>query len=310
MAGHSHPHPHHHHGGHGHGGGRVGEQDRRRIGSALVLTAGLMLAEAVAGWLTNSLALLSDAGHNLTDVAALGLALFAIWFAERPATPQKTFGYYRVEILAALANGVALVMISLAIFYEAYQRLRQPPAVHSGAVLLVGILGLLVNVVCVLLLAPSHKQSLNLRGVFLHIVGDILSSVGAIFAGAVMLATRWYQADPLVSILIGLLILASAWTLVRDTINVLLEGTPVGLAFEEVEQAMREVPGVMAVGDLHLWSLTSGIDALSAHVALEEGADAVRALCDLQDVLRDRFHLEHTTIQLEGPGLPECPLRR
>jgi cobalt-zinc-cadmium efflux system protein len=315
-SGHTHPHGEDHahghaHHGHGHGyGPRVAKEDRQRLAIVLALTAAFMVVEAVAGYMTRSLALLSDAAHMLSDVAALSLALFAIWFAERPANPQKTFGYYRVEILAALANGVTLVVIAIGIFVEAWERLWRPETVDSEPMLIVGILGLLVNIIGALLLARSHGHNLNLRGAFLHILGDLCGSVGAIAAAGIIMATGWERADPLVSILIGVLILFSAWTLCRDTINVLLEGTPIGLAFEEVEAAMRGVPGVMAVGDLHLWSLTSGIDALSAHVAVEEGADPSRVLCDLEEVLRDRFRLTHTTIQLEGPGLPQCPFQR
>jgi cobalt-zinc-cadmium efflux system protein len=288
----------------------VGEKDRKRLAVVLGITGLYMLVELVAGLLTGSLALLSDAGHMLSDVAALGLALFAIWFADRPATPQKTFGYYRVEILAALANGVTLVVIALGIFYEAFHRFFKPEPVESGPMLVVAVLGLVVNIFGAWLLSRSHQHSLNLRGAFLHILGDLVGSAGAIIAALVIMMTGWYQADPLVSVVIGFLILASAWTLCRETINVLLEGTPVGLAFEEVEASMRAVPGVMEVGDLHLWSITSGIDALSAHVALKAGTDPTEALCALEAVLRDRFHLEHTTIQLEGPGLPCCPLQK
>lgn len=309
----SHDHDHHDHP-HGDGGchlpRRVGQKERRRLGIVLVLTAGFMVVEAVGGLLTGSLALVSDAGHMLSDVAAMGLCLFAIWFAVRPATPQKTFGFYRVEILVALANGVTLVLIAISIFWEAFGRLFEPEPVKSGAMLVVASLGLLVNIIGAYLLHGSQGRSLNMRGVFLHIIGDLLGSVGAIIAALIMMTTGWYQADPIVSFLIGILILASAWTLVRDTVNVLLEGTPVGLAFEEVETAMCDVPGVMAVGDLHMWSLTSGIDALSAHVAVEEGADPQQVLCDLKAVVHDRFHLDHTTIELTGPGLPLCPLLR
>ena len=190
--------------------------------------------------------------------------------------------YCRVEILAALANGVTLVVIALGIFYEAFHRFFKPEPVESGPMLVVAVLGLVVNIIGAVLLSRSHQHSLNLRGAFLHILGDLVGSAGAIIAALVIMGTGWYQADPLVSVVIGFLILASAWTLCRETINVLLEGTPVGLAFEEVEASMRAVPGVMEVGDLHLWSITSGIDALSAHVALKAGTDPTEALCALE----------------------------
>lgn len=310
--GHSHDHGHAHDGGHGHGHHHhrphVGGGNERRLTVVLGLTATFMVVEAVAGWLTNSLALLSDAGHMLTDAGALGLALFALWFSRRSAPPGLTFGYLRSEILAALINGIALLGITGFIFVEAWERLFAPPEVRSGEMLVVAILGLLVNVAAFWILSRGGGHSLNERGAMLHILGDMLGSVGAIVAAVLMSVTGWYLADPLVSAVIGLLILRSTWELLRETINILMEGTPIHLSFQEVHDAMREVPGVTEVKDLHLWSIASGFDALSAHVVVPEVSqtDAVRAA--LRTLLRERFHIAHTTLEVERPGdTPSCP---
>lgn len=312
--GHDHPHGHTHDHGHGHSHGHhhhrphVGGGNERRLGVVLALTASFMVVEAVAGWYTNSLALLSDAGHMLTDVGALGLALFALWFSRRNAPPGLTFGYLRSEILAALINGVALLGITFLIFYEAWERLLAPPEVRSGQMLLVAILGLAVNVTSFWILSRGGGHSLNERGAMLHILGDMLGSVGAIVAALVMTFTGWFLADPLVSGIIGLLILRSTWELLRETINILMEGTPIHLSFEEVHDAMREVPGVTEVKDLHLWSIASGFDALSAHVVVPDVAQSDTVRGQLRVLLRERFNIAHTTLEVERPGdTPACP---
>ncbi|MBA3804460.1 MAG: cation transporter [Acidobacteria bacterium] len=286
----------HHHGGHAHG---RASRSRRRLRLVLVLTAIYMLAEAFGGWWTGSLALLADAGHMLTDVAALALALIAMWFSARPATSSKTFGYYRLEILAALTNGVALVLISLLIFYEAYQRLDAPPAVKSGTMTLVATGGLAVNVLCAWLLHGDHKEDLNVRGAWLHIIGDALGSVGAIAAGILMSVYGWYAADPLFSFLIGLLIVWSSWNLIRESTNVLLEGTPAHINLAAVEDSILETEGVEDVHDLHVWTITSGREALSAHVIHVEAISQAELLKHLRTKLHDRFGLDHLTIQME-----------
>ena len=288
----------HHHEGHTHAHGRA-SRSRNRLRLVLVLTAVYMLAEALGGWWTGSLALLADAGHMLTDVAALALALVAMWFSARPATPSKTFGYYRLEILAALTNGVALVLISLLIFYEAYQRLGTPPSVKSGTMTLVAAGGLAVNVVCAWLLHGDHETDLNVRGAWLHIIGDALGSVGAIAAGVLMSVYGWYAADPLFSFLIGLLIVWSSWNLIRESTNVLLEGTPAHINLAAVEDSILETEGVEDVHDLHVWTITSGREALSAHVIHVEAIPQAELLKHLRTKLHDRFGLDHLTIQME-----------
>jgi cobalt-zinc-cadmium efflux system protein len=265
----------------------------------LVLTFVYMLAEAFGGWWTGSLALLADAGHMLADVAALALALTAIWFGSRPATPSKTFGYYRLEIFAALINGVALVLISLLIFYEAYQRWAAPPAVRSGAMILVATGGLLINLVGAWILHGDHEEDLNVRGAWLHIISDALGSLGAIIAGALMWLYGWYAADPLFSVLISLLIVWSSWNLIRESVNILLEGTPAHINLAAVEEAILETSGVEAVHDLHVWTITSGREALSAHVIHAEPISQPELLKQLRTKLHDRFGVDHLTIQME-----------
>jgi cobalt-zinc-cadmium efflux system protein len=264
-----------------------------------------MVAEAFGGWWTGSLALMADAGHMLADVAALALALVAMWFSARPATSSKTFGYYRLEILAALINGVALVLISLLIFYEAYHRLSAPPQVKSTLMTMVAVGGLAVNVVCAWLLHGEHKEDLNVRGAWLHIIGDALGSVGAIAAGVLMSLYGWYTADPLFSFIIALLIVWSSWNLIRESTNVLLEGTPAHINLAAVEDAILETEGVSDVHDLHIWTITSGREALSAHVIHVETISQPDLLKELRAKLHDRFGVDHLTIQMETPDFED-----
>jgi cobalt-zinc-cadmium efflux system protein len=249
--------------------------------------------------------LLADAGHMLTDVAALALALIAIWFGSRPATSSKTFGYYRLEILAALINGVALVLISFLIFYEAYKRWAQPPQVKSGLMILIATGGLVINLICAWLLHGDHKDDLNMRGARLHIIGDALGSVGAILAGVLMWLYGWYAADPLFSSLIGLLIVWSSWHLIRESTNVLLEGTPAHINLAAVEDAILHTDGVTNVHDLHIWTITSGREALSAHVIHGETISQAELLKELRAKLQDRFGVDHLTIQMETPDFED-----
>jgi cobalt-zinc-cadmium efflux system protein len=301
-------HAHHHDVEHPGGTEHPGGASMRRLAVVLSLTTVFMVVEAVAGFWTNSLALISDAGHMLTDVGALGLALFALWFSRRSAPRGLTFGYLRFEILAALINGVALLGITGYIFVEAWERMWAPPVISTAGMLVVAVLGLAVNLFSLWVLSRGGGHSLNERGAMLHVLGDVLGSVGAITAAVVMGATGWWLADPIVSAFIGLLILRSTWALLRETVNILMEGTPIHLSFEEVHDAMREVSGVAEVKDLHLWSLASGFDALSAHVVVPEveRSDAVRA--ELRAVLAERFGIHHTTLEVQRPGdSPACP---
>jgi cobalt-zinc-cadmium efflux system protein len=278
--------------------GRATESGKR-LAIVLVLTASCMIAEFAGGLWTGSLALLADSGHMLADVAALLLALMALWFGARPATPHKTFGYYRLEILAALVNGIGLSLISIFIFYEAYLRLNSPQAIRSVPMTIVAAGGLLVNLICVQLLHRDRQDDLNVRGAWLHVIGDALGSTGAIIAGGLVAIFGWNAADPAISIFIAILIIWSSWHLIRDATNVLLEGTPAHISLAAVEDAILETDGVSNVHDLHVWTITSGREALSAHVIHAYSISQSNLLKELRTKLHDRFGVDHLTIQME-----------
>lgn len=284
---------------HDHGHGRRSEKSVTRLKIALVLTAIFMVAEAVGGWLTNSLALIADAGHMFTDVAALSLTLFAIWFASRPATAKKTYGYYRLEILAAFINGVALVLLSIWIIWEAIGRWRDPQEVLGLEMTFVAIGGLIVNIIAAFLLHSDHKHDLNMRGAWLHVMGDLLGSVAAITAGVLIIAFGWFWADAAISIFISIIIIFGSWRLINESVNVLLEGTPRHIDIASVESAILETPGVGGVHDLHVWTISSGIDALSAHITHFDPIDHADVLAKVRKNLHDRFGIDHLTIQIE-----------
>ncbi len=271
----------------------------RRLTFALVITGSYMIVEAVVGYLANSLALLADAGHMATDVVGLSLALIAIWFARRPASIAKTYGYYRIEILAALFNGVLLLGVSGYILFEAYRRFTDPPDVKSIPLIVVASIGMVVNIVSAVILMSGAKTSLNVQGAFYEVASDLLGSVGAIVAGIILLTTGWQYADPLFAAGVGLFIIPRTLRLMKQAVDVLLEGTPRGLDFEKVSQRMVQVADVQCVHDLHIWSLTSGMIALSGHVDLPEGADRQRALVELHRILTDEFEIHHVTLQVE-----------
>ena len=267
------------------------EADRRALAIVFALTAAFMVAEVVGGLITGSLALLADAGHMLSDTFSLGLALFAVWLAERPVTPNRSFGYKRAEILAALINGALLVAISGWIFVEAYRRLQEPPEILGGWMLAVAALGLLVNVTGAVVLSHSGGESLNLQGALKHVVADALGSVGAIAAALTILATGWQYADPIISVLIGLLVLASSWKILRDSTNILLEGTPPGINADEVGRKMAGAEGIVEVHDLHIWTITSGFPALSAHVLVGRDEDCHARRRDLEELLAREYDI-------------------
>ncbi len=258
-----------------------------------------MIAEAVGGWITNSLALIADAGHMLTDVAALGLTLAAVWFAARPATAKKTFGYYRFEILAAFVNGIALVLLSIWVIYEAVMRWQSPPAINGSSLTIIAIGGLLVNVIAAKLLHSGHKHDLNMRGAWLHVMGDLLGSITAIIAGVLIVTAGWLWADPLCSVLISLIIIFSAWRLIVESVNVLLEGTPAHISLSAVETTILQTDGVSGVHDLHVWTISSGMEALSAHISHNESVAHSELLVAVRESLHDRFGIDHLTIQME-----------
>ncbi|HEV8305083.1 MAG TPA: cation diffusion facilitator family transporter [Gemmatimonadales bacterium] len=273
-------------------------ESRRRLALALAITALVMVAEVVGGWIAGSLALLADAGHMLADGAALGLALFAAHVAQRPATAQRSFGLLRLEILAALANGALLIAIAVGIGIEAWRRLRAPTAVNAELLLGVAGLGLVANLVAVTLLHRGHQHSLNQRGAYLHVLGDLLGSVGALAAGAIVLGTGWTLADPLISIFIGALILASAWRLVKESTDVLLEATPGHIALSDVHDRLASVPGVDSVHDLHVWTVTSGVVAMSGHLVVRNPAANQPVLEEVQDRMLE-LGINHVTVQME-----------
>ncbi len=271
----------------------------------LGITASFMVVEFVAGWLANSLALLADAGHMLTDTAAVGLALFAAWIAQLPATPDKTYGYLRFEILAALVNGATLLVVAGLIVWDAVQRIADPPAVEARILFGVATAGLVVNVIAARLLHAGHKDSLNVHGAYLHVLGDLLGSIGAMAAGAVILLTGWVLADPIISIGIALLILVGAVRLVRESVDVLLEATPRHIALAEVERQIATVPGVKDVHDLHVWTLTSGVVAMSGHAIVRDPAGGQRVLEMVQERMAG-LGIHHVTMQIERNHLDPC----
>lgn len=273
--------------------------ETQRLKWALIISSVYFFAELTAGFVTNSLALLSDAGHMLSDVGALALSLFAFRVAKRPATHHSTYGYHRVEILAALFNGLTLWLIVGVIFTSACYRLANPPVVESFGMIVVAVLGLLVNIAAAAILHSGHHHNLNMRGAFLHVMSDAIGSVGAIAAGAIMLTTGWYLADPLISVFIGALILYSSWSLIKDSLSVLMQSVPKGIRLDEVRQTIEAVDGVHKVHDLHVWAVTSDIYTLSAHAVVENGGDFHQVLNGIEDTLKARFNIEHTTIQLE-----------
>ena len=288
-------HPHSHPGPHVHGRAA----SRRALTITLALTAGFTVAEFVGGLLTGSLALLADAAHMLSDDLSLGIALFAIWLAERPSTPRRTFGFQRAEILAALFNGVALVAISIWIFVEAGMRFGDRPEVDAGPMLAIAAAGLAVNGAAAWVLHRGGGESLNVAAAMRHVIADLLASVGVIVAALVILVSGWEYADPAVSVIIGLLVLASSWTILRDSVAVLLEASPPDLDVERIGRAMAAVPGVVQVHDLHVWMITSGFPALAAHVLVGADDDCHAKRREIERILHDDFGLEHTTVQVD-----------
>jgi cobalt-zinc-cadmium efflux system protein len=292
SAGHDHTHGHTH-------AGTSGQKNQRRLALVLLLVTLYMVAEVIGGIITNSLALIADAGHMLSDAGALALSLFAIWIGRRPATPQYTYGYYRTEILAALVNGATLVAISFYIFYEAYHRIGEPPHVQGALMMGIAMGGLIINLLGLRILSAGKEESLNVRGAWLHVLTDALGSVGAIVAGALIWAFGWYWVDPAASALIGVLVLFSSWNLLNESVSVLMEGTPSHIDVDEVRQMIRAVPGVLEVHDLHVWTITSGMVSLSAHIVVEDDQYRQEVLGLVRKRLHDRFGIDHTTLQLE-----------
>ena len=306
-----HGHEHDHVGGHGHAHAVSG--GRKGLLIALGITLFMMIAEIIGGILSNSLALLSDAGHMFTDTLALALSYFAMRFADLPATDKKTYGFYRLEILAALLNGITLVLISLYIIYEAYQRILDPPPVQGTLMLVVAIIGLVANILGALFLVKHHETNLNIRGAFLHIIGDAVSSVGVIIGGIVILYTGWYLIDPILSILIALGIIFGSYGLVFESVNILLESAPSHINIAAVAAEIAQVKGVREAYHIHVWTITSGVYALSAHVIVDDMpvSGSRELLHEIQRRLAEHFKILHSTIQFECERCEEsgaCPL--
>jgi len=282
-----------------HAHGSAAAANRNRLAAVLGLTTVILVVEAIGGFVSNSLALLADAGHMLTDVSGIGLALLAIWFAGRAPTNGRTFGYLRLEILAAVANAVLLFGVAAFILYEAWQRLSTPPEVASGLMLAVGLLGLGANAISLFILRQAQRESLNMRGAYLEVLGDFMGSGAVIIAAVIIAATGWTQADAVASVVIALLILPRTFALLREATDVLLEATPKGIDMDHVRQHILDAPGVVDCHDLHAWTITSGMNVVSAHVIVADGADPAVTLDALCECLSDDFDIEHSTFQLE-----------
>lgn len=274
-------------------------ESRRALAVALALTASFTVVEVVGGFFTGSLAVLADAVHMLSDNVSLAIALVAAWLAAKPETPQRTFGYKRAEVLAALANGVLLVALAIWIFVEAAMRLSDPPEVLGGWMLVIALVGLGVNIAAASVLWGARGESLNVEGALRHVGADLLGSVGIAVAAVVILATGWLEADPLVSFVIGVLVLASAWGILRDATSILLESSPKEIDTEALGARLAGAPGVVEVHDLHVWTITSGFMALSAHVLVRPGEDCHARRRELERLLRDEFGIAHTTLQVD-----------
>lgn len=313
--GHIHSHGHGHDHTHGIGGHHHHydiEGNKRGLAIALTITFGIMFLEFFGGLFTNSLALLSDSGHMLSDVSALLLSLMAMWFAtKKAASSQKTFGFYRFEILAALFNGIGLFVIAGFILWEGIQRFAAPPEVQSGYMMLIAFVGLVANLVSAYALMKQGdvKTNVNLRSAYLHILGDALGSFGAVLAGLLIYLFNWYIADPIISILVSLLILKSAWNVITHTVHILMEGAPSHVNHEDVKTALEQIDGVLNVHDLHIWTITSNFDSLSCHMMIEDGQDCLTILQKAIREVEQKFNISHSTIQVENSQIQHRDLK-
>lgn len=299
--GHSHSHDH------GHGHHHHGTSNKTALKWSFFLITSYMIVEVIGGILTNSLALLSDAGHMLSDAAALGLSYVAMTLGQKAASNRKTFGYKRFEILAAFINGITLLLISLYIFYEAYQRIASPPEVVSSGMLIISIIGLVVNIVAAFILMKGDKdENLNVRSAFLHVLGDMLGSVGAIVAALLIMFFGWNLADPIASIIVAVLIIISGYRVTRDSFHILMEGAPLNLDIEQVKEKLLSLSEVKGVHDLHAWSITSDFPALSCHLIVEQDQNDQDVLSKAKKLLHEEFELHHVTIQIDKEGTAKC----
>lgn len=278
------------------------DRHSRRIVWALGLTLFYMAAEVVGGIISGSLALLADAAHMFTDAGGLLLALVAIWLGRRAATPQKTYGYLRAEILAALCNAIVLLLVTVYILYEAFHRFRSPPEIVSGYMLVIATIGLAVNLVCMKILSAGSSESLNVKGAYYEVLADMVGSIGVIIAGAIVMVTGWRIVDPLVGAGIGLFIIPRTWGLLNQAVHILLEGSPADINTAEIETSLSGIDSVGSVHDLHVWTITSGINSMSCHIAINDMSQALRVLCEARALMHERFKIDHTTIQIEDEG--------
>ena len=295
---------------HTHGTLSLISTNQRRLLLALTITGLMTVVELAGGLISNSLALLGDAGHMFTDTLALGLSLFALNLAKRPANQTKTYGYYRAEILAALVNGTILIVVSGYIFYEAYHRFVEPPEVRGGLMLIVAAIGLVANVIGIAVLRSAGSRNLNVKGAFLHMWSDTLSSIGVIAAGAIILLTGHTIADPIISIIIGLLILRGAGGLVWESVNILLEAVPKNIDVSRMNNAVRKIKGVRDIHDVHLWAITSGMYAMSCHLLIEDQmvSNCTQIVDEVNKTLSQEFGISHSTVQLECEECENSPV--
>lgn len=278
---------------------------KKNLVIVLSLSGAYLIAEVIGGIITQSLALLADAAHMLTDVVGLLLALIAIKIGERKASSTKTYGYYRTEILAAVINAVVLLGISVYVLFEAYKRFRNPPEVQSQSMLIVAGIGLVVNIIGMMILRKDSNESLNMKGAYFEVLSDMLTSIGVMIAGVIMLTTNWYYADPIISAVIGLLIFPRTWNLLKEAVNVLMEGVPKDVDPEKLRKLLEQTPGVKGIHDLHIWSLTSGVNAMSVHIVRDKMLSQNELLKTLTDQITANFKISHTTIQIEEEGYEE-----
>lgn len=274
-------------------------KEKKALTIVLILTACFMVVEAISGFHTGSLALISDATHMLTDVFALTLAYFALWFSVKPPTLNKTYGFYRAEVLAAFINGALLFLISAGIIIEAYKRIETPHPIKGVEMTIIAVTGLILNIASAYILSAYKSTNLNIKGALYHVISDALGSAGAVIAGVIILKTGWYYADSIISILVSVLIVRGAWVFLKESVHILLEGTPRGIDLKAVQNTICSHEGVLGVHDLHAWTLTQGFEALSAHLVVEDMYKSEELISDIKDQLSGKFHITHVTLQLE-----------
>ena len=277
----------------------MSSQQINKLKIVLLLILSYIVVEVISGLLTGSLALIADAGHMLADAGGLTLALFAINFSSKPATPQRTYGFYRIEILAALANSAVLILVSVYIIYDSYERIIEPPQIKGTALIIVGTIGLVVNLVGMYILKGHANENLNIEGAYLEVLKDTLGSVGVVVVGVITSISEFYLVDPIISIGLAFYILPRIWSLMKKSINILMEGVPINISYEEVKKAILQIKGVTGVFDIHIWTITSGMDAITAHVVVSDPSKSQIILKEISSILENRFKITHTTIQIE-----------